>query len=57
MNAFVASIILSHMPLEEFLDIAPEQRLQYFAGLVGAERIVSTGGFSYYSAINGSLHH
>ena len=40
MNPFVASIILSQVPLEDFLDKLPEVRVQEYGGLVGWKRVV-----------------
>ncbi|KZT72907.1 hypothetical protein DAEQUDRAFT_552793 [Daedalea quercina L-15889] len=40
MNAFAASIILSQMSLDDFLDTSPEDRVQYFGPYVGHERLV-----------------
>jgi len=42
MNVFVASVILSQVGLEEFLDASPEDRLQMFGPLVGMDRMVSS---------------
>ncbi|KAH9929682.1 uncharacterized protein B0H18DRAFT_995724 [Fomitopsis serialis] len=40
MNAFAASIILSQMRLDDFLDTGPEDRVQYFGPYVGHDRLV-----------------
>ena len=40
MNAFVASIILSQDPLDDFLQKTPEERLQEYGDLVGSARMV-----------------
>ncbi|TFY68590.1 hypothetical protein EVJ58_g926 [Rhodofomes roseus] len=40
MNAFAASIILSQMSLDDFLDTSPEDRVQYFGPYVGHDRLV-----------------
>ncbi|GBE77464.1 hypothetical protein SCP_0103390 [Sparassis crispa] len=39
MNMFAASIVLCQISLEDFLDQTPEERLDYYAALVGTERI------------------
>ncbi|EMD42185.1 hypothetical protein CERSUDRAFT_90788 [Gelatoporia subvermispora B] len=40
MNAFAASIILSQVDLQQFLDAVPETRLQAFGPLIGVERML-----------------
>ena len=42
MNTFAASIILSQMSLDDFLDTSPEDRVQYFGPYVGHDRLVSS---------------
>ena len=40
MNPFVASILLSQVTLEDFLDKSPEARMQEYADLIGHTRMV-----------------
>lgn len=42
MNIFASAMILSQVPLEEFLEWPPEKRVQEFGLLIGTERIVRT---------------
>lgn len=41
MNMFAASIILSQMSLDYFLDTSPQDRVQYFGPYVGHDRLAS----------------
>jgi hypothetical protein len=41
MNHFSASIVLSQVTAQQYLDMTPEDRIQSFAPFIGVEAIVS----------------
>lgn len=40
MNAFAACLILSQMPLDQFLSLGPQERMERFSQLLGEKRMV-----------------
>jgi hypothetical protein len=41
MNVFAAAVILASVTLDDFLNMAAEERLEQFGHLIGKQRIVS----------------
>lgn len=55
MNVFAAAVVLSSVTLDDFLDKAPDERLDAFGELVGRHHVVSLNSVLWFIPLSLTL--